>query len=225
MTRMPPARHDLADLSRIDRGDLAAQVVEGLLPPFRDGTTVSRVRATLAVQPLPGIVARPSAPLRAGQIHLGVAFPFRCEGARVKSAIAVPLGKIAGFSDPFVVARGAAALGGAIGAALRDLAQIAERLGLRLGVIGSAAMEIATGLPYTTADSDLDLVVAGGNAAALEDFSAALPDRDVRVDAEVLLRSGGGVKLAEFVSGSNSLVLKEISDVRLIAREEVVAAL
>lgn len=223
---MTPERHHLADLSRLDRGDLATLAVEGLLPPFRDAMTVSRVRATLAAQLLPGIVARPSAPLRAGQVQLGLAFPFRSGGSRVKSAIVVSARQVAGFTDPFVVARGAAALGGALGAALRDLARAAEALGLRLGVIGSAAMEIATGLPYTTADSDLDLVVAG-DAAALEAFAAALRDRadGVRVDVEVLLRSGGGVKLAELVSGSRTLVVKELSDVRLAAREEVVAAL
>lgn len=220
-------RHQLADLSRFDRGDLVAQVVEGLLPPFRDAMTVSRVRATLFAQALPGIVARPSAPIGEDRVQLGIAFPFRVSGGRVKSAVVVDARKVAAFTDPFVVARGAAALGGAIGAALREFARIAQLLGLRLGVIGSAAMEIVTGLPYTTAGSDLDLVVAGGDVHALQAFSAAMQARrdGVRVDAEVMLRPGGGVKLAEFVSGSRSLILKEISDVRLIAREEVIAAL
>lgn len=222
---MTPRRHDLADLSRLDRGDFAARAVAGLLPPFRDASVIARVRATLAAQALPGIVARPSAPLAAGEIQLGLAFPFRLEGVRVKSAIVVKSSDVAGFSDPFEVARGAASLGGALGAALRRLTQTAEMLGLRLGVVGSAAMEIATGLPYATAASDLDLVLTGGGAEALEAFAAALGGCDVRVDAEVLLGSGGGVKLAEFVSGSKSLVLKEISDVRLVAREEVIAAL
>lgn len=224
---MTLARHLLADLSRLDRAALADRAVAGLLPPYAG--CAARVRACLAASPLPGIVARPTLPLAPGEVQLGLAFPFREGETRVKSAIAVAESEIAGFTDPFEVARRADALAGPLGDLLRGLAACAAARGLRFGVIGSAALEIVTGLPYTSARSDLDVIVAGGDAEAFAAFAADAEARaraaGVRVDAEVTLADGGGVKLAELVSPSSSLVVKHVSDVRLAARAEVLAAL
>ena len=65
----------------------------------------------------------------------------------------------------------------------------AESLGLVLGVWGSAAMELYTGLPFTREDSDLDLIVAATSEEKLSHFGVevkAMGGRfGLRIDVEV----------------------------------------
>lgn len=226
---MTLARHLLADLTLLDRDDLAARAIEGLLPPFRTDAVAKRVAECFAEAPLPGIVCRPTLPLGAGEIQLGISFPFREDGARVRSAIVVAEHKIASFTDPFAVACGAEALGAPLGDCLRALIVRAGVRGVRLGVIGSAASEIVTGLAYTSTASDIDLVLATAPASALHQFAVDAAEiaaaHGIHVDAEVDLGDGCGVKLDEILSSSRTLLAKTLEDVRMLERSEVMAAL
>ncbi len=226
---MALARHLLANLTLLDRADFAARAVDGLLPPFRTAAVAEQVEACLRGTALPGIVCRPTLPLGPGEIQLGISFPFRSEGARVRSAIVVEARAVASFTDPFAVALGADVLGAPLGPCLRALAASAASRGVRLGVIGSAALEIVTGLPYTGQASDLDLVLAAAPCARLHQFGVDAARigaaHGLHVDAEVDLGDGCGVKLDEVLSSSRSLLAKTLDDVRLLERSEVMAAL
>lgn len=223
------ARHLLANLTLLDRDDLAARAIAGLLPPFRNQGVADRVAACFAEAALPGIVCRPTTALEPGQIQLGIAFPFRHGGTRVRSAIVVGSRSVARFTDPFAVVLGADALGAPLGPCLRALAAEADARGVRLGVIGSAALEIVTGLPYTGTESDLDLVLGAAPCARLHQFAVGAAEigaaHGVRIDAEVDLGADGGVKLVEVLSSSRTLLAKTLADVRMVAREEVMARL
>lgn len=223
------ARHLLANLALLDRAGLVARAVAGLLPPFRTDAVAARVEDCLGRAALPGIVCRPTLELAPGEIQLGLSFPFREDGARVRSAIAVAERAIPSFTDPFAIALGAEALGAPLGPCLRAAITSAATRGVRLGVIGSAALEIVTGLAYTSEASDLDLVLAAAPCARLHQFAVDLARigaaHGIHVDAEVDLGDGCGVKLDEVLSSSRSLLAKTLDDVRLLERSEVMAAL
>ncbi|NLB73371.1 MAG: hypothetical protein GX795_05010 [Firmicutes bacterium] len=95
----------------------------------------------------------------------------------------------------------------------------------RLGVWGSGALEIYTGLPYTDGRSDLDVVVAGvsmdevARIVALADtLEKGFP---VRIDVEVQLEEGWGVNGRELLSGRDTILVKGIREVKLARREDL----
>lgn len=111
---------------------------------------------------------------------------------------------------------------------LRQLRQAAWAEQIRLGLIGSAAMETVTGLPYLRDSSDIDLVVQAGSQESLSRFAAVLELLEqrfaVRMDAEVRLLQGG-VKLKELLSGQKTVLVKGKESVSLLSREQGLAAL
>ena len=223
------ARHTLVTLDAKLRKSLPDLAVGGLLPPFREAAEAERVRACLAAVNLPGIVCRPTLKNRGRRIQLGLSFPFRNrDGVRVKSAILVPSSAIASAADPFAVAGDCGGLNGAVGAVVRALLACGRGLGVAVGLLGSAALEAATGLAYVTETSDVDVLVRGGfeDLKRFSDAAAGIArDSGVAVDVEVELGNGAGVKLAELVSTSQSLLAKSLGAVRLIDRAEVLGLL
>lgn len=226
---MELVRHLLADLDAATSAALPELAVAGLLPPYRTSEVESRVHACLLAQPLPGIVCRPTLADAKNRIQLGISMPFREGGSRVRAAILVDRCRIVRFSDPFMVAARADALAGAIGETVRGLIRLGAARGVSVGLLGSAALEAVTGLPYTTASSDIDLLVAGAEVEALAEFAAAAAKiaaaADIAVDIEVALTNGCGVKLAEVLSSSKTLLAKSLDDVRMLSRDEVLAVL
>lgn len=221
-------RHLLADLSADARAVLPDAVAEGLLPPFRTPDVAARVVACLCAYDLPGIVCRPTLDVGPGQAQLGFSFPFREAGARVRGAVRVERKDIVALTDPYGVAARAAELPGVLGDAARAVVARGAVCGVRVGLLGSAALAIVTGLPYTCEASDLDLLVSG-DAAHLARFAAdaAIIAQGMgrRIDIELELKDGSGVKLAEWLSPSRSLLAKSLDDVRMIDRAEAWAAL
>jgi len=222
-------RHLLADFTPSARARLPERAVAGLLPPFRAPELEDRVVEVLRRCDLPGIVCRPTLSLAPTQVQLGISFPFREDGVRVRAAIAAEADDIAAFTDPYQVAARAGGLGGAIGDAERALIARGAACGIAVGLIGSAALEAVTGLPYACAVSDIDLLVKGGDVARYGRFAADATEIGrafgFAVDTEVELADGSGIKLMELLSASRSLLAKDLAEVRMVGRDEVLAAL
>ncbi len=98
--------------------------------------------------------------------------------------------------------------------------RLAADLHVCMGVLGSAGLEIMTGLPYTDDDSDLDILVKADSPKKLDNFSevmqSAYPGLDM--DFEVELPNGYGVKLAELLMDTRTLIGKSLDDVVLLER-------
>ncbi|MGE4528908.1 MAG: malonate decarboxylase holo-[acyl-carrier-protein] synthase [Rhodospirillaceae bacterium] len=222
-------RHLLADFTPSARACLPERAVAGLLPPFRAPKVTARAAACLKDSILPGIVCRPWLPMQADEVQVGLSFPFREDGARVRSTFPVRRQEIAALTDPYRVAACAGGLGGAIGDAVRALIARGAACGIAVGLIGSVALEIATRLSYTSAASDIDLLIKGGDMVRYGRFAAGAVEIGrafgFAVDAEVELADGGGVKLAELLSTSRSLLVKDLAEVRMVGRDEVLALL
>ncbi|MFD2183818.1 malonate decarboxylase holo-[acyl-carrier-protein] synthase [Rhodoplanes azumiensis] len=222
-------RHTLVFLGRAAREDLAEAVAAGVLPPFRRAPLPTWAAAAFADNDIPGIACRAEGDVPAGHVQLGVAFPFRHDGSRVRARITAPLAAVATTFTPYEVLAGPRPRTLAVGPALDALLDAAGRHGIALGVFGSTALQLATRLAYLETSSDLDLVVKAPDEAALAGFAAAasaIAERyALRLDAEVDLANGFGVKLAELLSGTRTVLGRGLADVRLLDRDEALRAL
>ena len=177
---------------------------------------------------VPGIVRRQENALP-GQLQIGLSAPYRQDGRRLRMAATIPVAAAGARLTPYQAAllppdktRRESALYRLLSAVLA----VGEELGIPCGVYGSLALELATGLPYCHADSDLDLIVRYQAQATLPAFYARLCRLEaasgIRIDAELALCGGYGVKLKEFFSDSHYLLAKGFTDVRSLERAEAV---
>lgn len=105
----------------------------------------------------------------------------------------------------------------------------------KIGVVGSVAMEIVTGRPYTNAASDLDLLIRNvcceESKTWYRQFVAVGEKYGVAVDVEVVLADGYGVKAAELFAGfsnfskSSTVLGKSLRNVKLLNRQAVLDAM
>jgi phosphoribosyl-dephospho-CoA transferase len=109
--------------------------------------------------------------------------------------------------------------------ALADINAWAAAQSLSLGVLGSAGLEIFTGVPYTDKDSDLDLLM---NACSFfhikkiyDQLQAISRIYAVSLDLEISLPNGYGVKAAELFMETRTVLGKSLQDVVLLKREEI----
>ena len=105
---------------------------------------------------------------------------------------------------------------------LADLKPMAMDSGICLGVWGSAGLEIYTGLPCTDPESDLDLLVAAAKYSDIIMFSrkaVSVADRHgCRLDLELDLMNGYGVKFQEVFQGADPILGKSLENVAMIPR-------
>lgn len=103
-------------------------------------------------------------------------------------------------------------------AALQQLRNTLNRLGLAWGVSGSAGFELATGIPTLTASSDLDLIlrtplpIPRSQARAL---LAQLHNAPCRIDLQ-LQTPAGGVALNDLARSDGPVLLKAADGARLV---------
>ena len=107
--------------------------------------------------------------------------------------------------------------------AVQRLCAMALARGITIGVIGSAGLEIATGLPYTDEASDLDMLLKPAPHRLLAEFYREAKEMYPRLvlDFEVELPNGYGTKLAELFMDGRSVLGKSVCDVRLLQKEDI----
>jgi phosphoribosyl-dephospho-CoA transferase len=184
----------------------------------------------LAGARIPGIVRRADGSSKFGDIPVGFSAPTCGPKGRTRLASFVRSEEIDHVTSPFELLSEEFDLPrNACMTALAYCRDQATATGLELGVWGSAALELYTGLPYTHDGSDLDLLIA---AAPLEMLSVFLRQINgveahygLRIDAEVTLINGYGVHLKELLGSSRSVLGKGRNDAVLLTREEALAGL
>ncbi len=175
---------------------------------------------------VPGIVRRQDAGDEG--LGIGLASPFHHDGMRIRVAASIRVSEIERVLDPISVAGRLEEVEHRdlpVFRALGEVLKAARSSGVTCGVFGSAALELVTGLPYCHDDSDVDVTVRYEDLEATSRFHGLLCGLEgasgVRVDAELELCDGSAVKLKEFFSSSDSVLVKGFNDVRLRARDEV----
>jgi phosphoribosyl-dephospho-CoA transferase len=175
----------------------------------------------------PAIVRRPDQACGA-MVAVGFVHPRLKEGRRFRVASAVKSEEIAGLISPYGLPWQDYEERTPVMELLRRLSELPGTRA-RLGAIGSAAMEIVTGAPYTNDDSDLDLLLRDCSRGELSQIYESIRRLSgafrLEADVEIELPNGYGIKAAEFFSNSGTLLGKSVEDVRLLERGTVMALL
>jgi phosphoribosyl-dephospho-CoA transferase len=201
-----PTVHSLLRLNRADALEWESD------PPEWAPTTLRRAPFVVVRRPLP----------RSEGLPVGVR-----GGARWQRAAAwVPVGAVQECITPQMLAAQHAwrqrrdfAITPAV-AALEEVAAIFDGQGMagRWGPGGSVGFELASGVPSTRPDSDLDIVLGAAASMARADAArlhAALSALPVRID--VLLETpNGAVALAEYANSVDRMLLRSAQGPRLV---------
>ena len=187
---------------------------------------------------IPGVARREESEPSEGRIPLGFASWRSSESGRLRFATFALPGEIIAAVTPGDVAAKAAALDSAATGrspaimAFTHLSGAWSDLPLKLGLWGSAALEIETGYAYTHQWSDLDLLLLPVGPVDRSAFQRCLnmvlateKKFDLRIDAELLVPGGYGVSLKELLSGSSTALGKGLTDVVLLQKTELFAGL
>jgi phosphoribosyl-dephospho-CoA transferase len=244
-------RHDLIHLNAVGRRIIATELGHSQVRSSAGGSTcveippkwISMFTGVSGGFTIPGIVRRwydspaeqrcsDSAGARdyESEVPVGFVIPVLFHGRKLRLATTVPRCCVDQVTSPFEVfmkdfkprTRALSAL-----AELRERSSSKAVAGLRIGVWGSCALEIYTGLPYTNDASDLDLLLEADSYERLVEAVSWLEgqshDMGVRLDMEARLPGGWGVNARELVGSSQTVLAKSIHGVGLLPRNRVLA--
>ena len=157
-----------------------------------------------------------------GFFQVGFSYPVREDARRVRIASTVSSEGIAESCTPWELATRARKSDSVIGEQMRSVAAIADAAGLRLGLFGAAAMELATGYTYLHRDSDLDLLVDRASYRRLLTFYDTLSDWEYesrhRTDVELRLSKNRYCKLRELLREQSTILCRGGEEPVLLSR-------
>jgi len=214
----------MLELDPVGRGHALAQAIARNPRVSRD------LVAEVVLAGIPAIVKTQEDP-RQGYAEVGFSSHLVTDGVRLRLRSAVPAENIVSVTTPFdAMAPVERCSHDHIRAALAQMTLITREHGLQAGVYGSCALELLTGFAYITPESDIDILVkrTGGGAPDLAAFYKAATEaarrHGTRVDIEILLHDGAGVKLAELLSDQHTVLCKGLYGPDIRPREEVTLA-
>jgi phosphoribosyl-dephospho-CoA transferase len=213
-------RHDLVWLS--DAGlDYAADNIQNCIPLIPD----KELRAIIfSSPPVPAIVRRQE-PAEDWSLCVGFSFPRIIEGTRLRLSAKVPLDCVVGHKTPFdVLEYDICRLPGQ--EAIQAIMDAGNKYHTQVGLFGSAALHLVTGLPYWQENSDLDIYLRhSGSGQELTLFYKQLvfieEQSGVTVDAEIECCGEYGVKLKELFGSGKTVLGKGLYDVALLKKSSL----
>lgn len=177
---------------------------------------------------IPGIVRR-AEDVAAGMIPVGFVHPQLCGGRRLRLAAELKVSEAVKVRRPYELAAASFTASTDCLAAAQAVCAYAAGQQIRLGILGSAGLEIATGLPFTNSGSDLDLLVTGLSLERLQEVYAELQSIGRRfrvdIDLETELANGYGIKTAELFQPTQTVLGKSLQDVQILKKKTVLEIL
>ena len=221
-------RHTLAHVSEKGRCRIVNEWPDA---PFHgpNRATVAEILLHTGGRPIPGVARREEFAPREGMLPVGFSSPNAGIEGRIRIPAFVWPEEVEKLTTPYELLHDwtfeqrTPAL-----RALADMREEALQTGVSLGVWGSAAMELVTGLPFTHEDSDLDLLIRPVPLDALCSFYQAMllieERRRIRMDAELDLFSGFGVSLKELLmpTATKTVQEKRMQSEELKKKEEII---
>lgn len=173
---------------------------------------------------IPGFVRRDDA--RPNAVAIGFVHQRRLQGNRIRIAAFTEMKDIDGIMTPYeVMQRKAFTVEEPTHCiqTILDLYRLADQFDLHIGVLGSAALELITGLPYTDEASDVDILLKPAPYEKLLDFYRTAKENfeDIPLDFELDLPNGYGVKLAEVFMGTKTVLGKSLDNVEILQRKDL----
>lgn len=213
-------RHNLVFISQAGKD----KIWEEISAQYQ-GEELSMVRdVLLGDNDIPGFVRRSDE--RPEEIALGFVHPQRINGNRIRIAAFTGAEDVEIVMTPYeVMQRKVFTVKEATHCIETILAlyALADDFDLQIGVLGSAALELATGLPYTDEASDVDILLKPAPYDRLLDFYRTAKENfsDIPLDFELELPNGYGVKLAEVFMDTKTLLGKSLDNVNLLYRKDI----
>lgn len=224
-------RHTLLDITDSGREEILADLARN--GPESDMLREKYAQVLLpevAGARVPGVVRREEAALRPGYLPVGFSSPMTGAQGRLRISAFVQQKDIVRITSPYdILSVVLTPPRNACNTALALARSQAQTLDLVLGVWGSAALELYTGLPCTHSDSDLDLLVAAAPQESLYRFLLKIESIEehlgLRIDVEIDLPNGYGVNLKELFGQGRTVLGKSLADVAMLSREQILAEL
>ncbi len=213
-------RHDLVFVSEAGK-----QKIWQTLQTAYEGDALQMTRdVLLGPVDVPGFVRRSDEPTDA--VPIGFVHHQRLQGSRIRIGAFVDPQDIVMMMTPYeVMQRRAFAFEEPPDglSTLLELYALSEEYDLQVGVLGSFALEMATDLPYTDEASDIDLLIKAAPYNRLQDFYRMVQENftGIKMDFELDLPNGYGVKLDEVFMDTRTLLGKSLNDVALLRRQEI----
>lgn len=213
-------RHDLVFVSAAGK-----QKIWRSLSDKYTGDALAMVRdVLLGGADVPGFVRRSEE--QSDAVAIGFVHHQRLQGNRIRIAAFADVSDIVMTMTPYEVMqrRAFAADMPTDGMeTLLNLYALAEDYDLQVGVLGSSALELATGLPYTDEASDIDLLIKAAPYDRLQDFYRMARENfcGIKMDFELDLPNGYGVKLPEIFTDTKTVLGKSLDDVALLYRTDI----
>jgi len=174
---------------------------------------------------IPGIARREDFLQDTSLLPIGFVPYTKCCGQRLRIAAAVYMTEVEEVVCPEKTLRMPFIPRNKCMSALAHINKWAAAQTLPLGVLGSAGLEIFTGIPYTDEDSDLDLLMKACSFSHIKKIYDQLQVISriyaVSLDLEISLPNGYGVKAAELFMDTKTVLGKSLKDVVLLKREEI----
>ena len=173
---------------------------------------------------IPGFVRRDDA--RPNAVAIGFVHQRRLQGNRIRIGAFTEMQDIDGIMTPYeVMERKAFTVDEATHCidTVIKLYVLAGSYDLQVGVLGSAALELATGLPYTDEASDIDILLKPAPSDKLLDFYRTAKENfsESPMDFELDLPNGYGVKLAEVFMDTKTVLGKSLDNVEILHRKDI----
>jgi len=213
-------RHDLVFISQTGKDKIWKELSDKY-----QGEELSMVRDVfLGDNDIPGFVRRSEE--RPEEVALGFVHPQRINGNRIRIAAFTGAEDVEIIMTPYeVLQRKVFTVKGATRCieTIIALYALADEFDLQIGVLGSAALELATGLPYTDEASDVDILLKPAPYNRLLDFYRTAKENfsDIPLDFELDLPNGYGVKLAEVFMDTKTLLGKSLDNVSILYRKDI----
>lgn len=158
-------------------------------------------------------------------IPVGISLPVRLQSQRVRLTECLKENEVARYVTPYQVA---SLPHMSTSLSLQVFSEFAENWPFakeQLGIWGSNALQIITGLEYTDKSSDLDVLIRGCNKEQLvvvNNYVGELERKhNIRIDIEIALDNGYGINFKEFIQPGKRILAKGLTDVVLLDKTEL----
>lgn len=213
-------RHNLVFVSRKGKD----RIWQELAPKYQ-GEALELVRDVLqGDHNVPGFVRRSEE--RPEEVAIGFVHHRRMQGNRIRIGAFTEMQDVETIMTPYAVMQRKAFTVEEPTHCMETilaLYKMADQFDLQIGVLGSAALELVTGLPYTDEASDVDILLKPAPYEKLLDFYRTAKENfaDIPLDFELDLPNGYGVKLAEVFMDTKTVLGKSLDNVDLLYRKDI----
>ncbi len=220
------SRHDFVIISQSGRQRICSEVLK-IYSAAEQHIVRDVFSGKYGTNGIPGIVRRAEIP--GNVIPVGFVPQERLEGRRLRIGAFAYFAEVVDVITPYKLLQMSINESNRCLQAVREVAKLASSAAKEVGVLGSAGLEIFTGLPYTNEESDIDLVLKDCSYEEItkifEQIKAVGTYYNIPIDLEIALTNGYGIKAKELFMDTRTLLGKSLNDVTLLEREAVLKAL